>query len=240
MTMAYLQNKVIYFQPFLKLNYPLENGLYSYGILDLCTVYSLILILLSIRYILRGTVFPLVGMIMHVEKASELEQRKFYEQLWVGLYYFCSFVWGVYTCLQYHPNFYFHTKYLWTNYPVLTRTMNLKLYYLTEMAYYLAMIVVVSSETRRKDYKMYICHHLVTSTLIGLSYFMNFIEIGISILITMDPADILLPFAKIFRYVGYFKVSDWIYTVFFCILYTLNYYILLNSYLVFHSTCDIL
>lgn len=46
---------------------------------------------------------------------------------------------------------------------------------------------------------------------------MNFVEIGISILITMDPADILLPFAKVFRYIGYFKVSDWIYTVFFCI-----------------------
>lgn len=156
MTMAFLQNKVKYFQPFMKMQYPLENGLYSYGILDLCTVYSLILILLSIRFILRCTVFPVLGMIVHIEKASEIEQRKFKEQLWVGLYYFCSFVWGVYTCSTYHPNFYFNTKYLWINYPVLTRTLNLKLYYLTEMAYYLSMIIVVSSETRRKDYNMYI------------------------------------------------------------------------------------
>lgn len=35
---------------------------------------------------------------------------------------------------------------MWFNYPVLTRSFILKLYYLSEISYYLSMIVVVISE----------------------------------------------------------------------------------------------
>lgn len=47
---------------------------------------------------------------------------------------------------------------------------------------------------------------------------MNFYQIGISVLVTMDIADILLPIAKVFRYINKQKISDYVYTIFFCML----------------------
>lgn len=48
-----------------------------------------------------------------------------------------------------------------------------------------------------------LAHHILTVSLLSLSYTFNFTRVGNVILILMDPSDVLLAIAKHFKYLGY-------------------------------------
>lgn len=58
---------------------------------------------------------------------------------------------------------------------------------------WLQQIIVLNLEARRKDYHQMFAHHIITTTLMCLSYVLNWTRIGSAILCAMDFADILLP-----------------------------------------------
>ena len=68
-----------------------------------------------------------------------------------------------------------------------------KWYYLVQFAFCLQQILVVNIEERRKDYAQMFTHHIITSTLIFMSYGYYQMRVGNVILCVMDVVDIILP-----------------------------------------------
>ncbi|OLL25802.1 Sphingosine N-acyltransferase lag1 isoform B [Neolecta irregularis DAH-3] len=83
-----------------------------------------------------------------------------------------------------------------------------KLYYLMQTGFWLQQILVLNMEERRKDHVPMFGHHLLTCSLIILSYAYNFTEIGHVVFCTMDFADIFLALAKCLKYMNLPKLCD--------------------------------
>lgn len=100
-----------------------------------------------------------------------------------------------------------------------------KVYYLVQWAFWIAQILVVNIEEKRKDYAEMFTHHIFTIALLFLSYGYYHTRVGIVILCTMDLVDIILPVsahihysrphfantvqtAKLLKYMGYAKICD--------------------------------
>jgi len=83
-------------------------------------------------------------------------------------------------------------KELWADYPQIEMDGFFKTYYLVEMAFWLQQVFVLNIEARRKDFWQMFCHHLITCTLIFMSYTYNVTRVGNAILCIMDLSDILL------------------------------------------------
>jgi acyl-CoA-dependent ceramide synthase len=68
-----------------------------------------------------------------------------------------------------------------------------KFYYLAQWAFWIAQILVVNIEEKRKDYAEMFTHHIFTIALLFLSYGYYHTRVGIVILCIMDLVDIVLP-----------------------------------------------
>ncbi|GAA6058164.1 hypothetical protein JCM3770_007036 [Rhodotorula araucariae] len=132
---------------------------------------------------------------------------RFAEQGWSLAYYACSWMLGLYIN-QTSPYASLNTLYFWKDYPHDALPALTKWYYLVSTAFYLNQIIVINLEAPRKDYYQMFAHHIITSVLMMFSYVLNWTRIGNTILCTMDLVDILLPLAKLFKYVGRHRASD--------------------------------
>ena len=106
---------------------------------------------------------------------------------------------------MYHmPIWYFNTSAFYATYPHKYNSLPLKAYYLLEASYWLqqAIVLVLQLEKPRKDFKELIVHHLVTLSLIGLSWRFHFSWIGLAVFITMDVSDTFLALSKSLNYLG--------------------------------------
>ena len=75
-------------------------------------------------------------------------------------------------------------------------------YYLLYVARYCAEIISVSLEYERKDKREMLLHHFSTVGLIAISYMYGFTRVGAIIMLLLDPADVPLHCAKLFKYVA--------------------------------------
>ncbi len=78
-------------------------------------------------------------------------------------------------------------------YPHMPVAGPLKIYYLTETAFYLHQMLVLNAEAKRKDHWQMMAHHFITVFLMGTSYYYNFTRVGCLIMVLMDFCDIFLP-----------------------------------------------
>ena len=115
---------------------------------------------------------------------------RFAEQAWSVSYYSISFSIGLYIALN--SPCWGDLRELWAEYPQIESDGFFKGYYLVEMAFWLQQVFVLNIEARRKDFWQMLCHHIVTCTLIFMSYTYNVTRVGNAILCTMDFSDILL------------------------------------------------
>lgn len=77
---------------------------------------------------------------------------------------------------------------------------DLRCYYLMYMARYIQGIISVFLEPKRKDFAAMLCHHSVTVLVIYASYVTGWNRVGVCVMATLDPADVLLHAAKICKY----------------------------------------
>lgn len=91
------------------------------------------------------------------------------------------------------PTQIFNPTDLWQNYPHIPLAAPLKLYYLTQTAFYIHQVLILNAEARRKDHIQMITHHVITIFLMATSYFSNFTRVGCLIMVLMDWCDIFLP-----------------------------------------------
>lgn len=91
------------------------------------------------------------------------------------------------------PTQIFNPTDLWQNYPHIPLAAPLKLYYLTQTAFYIHQVLILNAEARRKDHIQMMTHHVITIFLMATSYFSNFTRVGCLIMVLMDWCDIFLP-----------------------------------------------
>ena len=123
---------------------------------------------------------------------------RFAEQAWSMSYYTISFAVGLYIILS--SPYWGDIRELWAGYPQIESNGFFKAYYLIETGFWVQQIIVLNIEARRKDFWQMLCHHIVTCTLIFMSYTYNITHVGNAILCIMDFSDILLSVSPIIFY----------------------------------------
>jgi very-long-chain ceramide synthase len=115
---------------------------------------------------------------------------RFAEQAWNVFYNTISFLVGLYI-IRNSP-YWGDMQEMWAGYPQKESSGFFKAYYLIETGFWVQQIIVLNIEARRKDFWQMLCHHIVTCTLIFMSYTYNTTHVGNVILCIMDFSDILL------------------------------------------------
>lgn len=82
---------------------------------------------------------------------------------------------------------------LWRDYPRLLLGTSLKLYYLSQTAFWVQQIFVINIEERRKDHWQMFTHHIVTVALLVFSYGYRQMRAGNAVLVLMDVVDLIFP-----------------------------------------------
>ncbi|KAI1763093.1 longevity assurance proteins LAG1/LAC1 [Hypoxylon sp. FL1150] len=133
---------------------------------------------------------------------SRGKQLRFTEQMYTATYIAFAGPFGLY-CMRRTPVWYFNTRGMYEGFPHTTQDAGLKFYYLFQAAFWVqqAIVMVLGVEKRRKDFKELVGHHVVTVTLIGLSYRFHFTYIGIAVYITHDISDFFLAVSKSLNYI---------------------------------------
>lgn len=128
---------------------------------------------------------------------------KFSESLYKLLYYALTF-YTICNILIYEEHIYPDIKKCWVNLlEGQPRSLAVSSYYIFELSYYISELLCMSwLETKRKDHIVLYTHHLVTITLLGLSYASGFHKIGILVLYSHNINDIFLEAAKVCKYMG--------------------------------------
>ncbi|KAF9646950.1 longevity assurance proteins LAG1/LAC1 [Thelephora ganbajun] len=127
---------------------------------------------------------------------------RFAEQGWALLCYSFQCGFGFYVHHNFPTKMLFPGEGIWSRYPHYPLPGPVKFYYLNETAFYIHGIFVLTAEARRKDHIQMVAHHVIAITLMFLSYAWNFTRIGCLIMVLMDVCDVLLPVAKMIKYMG--------------------------------------
>ncbi|KIP07692.1 hypothetical protein PHLGIDRAFT_70559 [Phlebiopsis gigantea 11061_1 CR5-6] len=143
------------------------------------------------------------------QEARKVRRRvlRFAEQGWSFVYYTLQWLYGMYVHWNL-PTSVWNPVAVWENYPHIPLAGPLKLYYLTQSAFYLHQILILNAEARRKDHWQMMTHHVITVVLMLGSYAYNYTRVGCLIMMLMDVCDIYLPLAKMFRYLTFSTCCD--------------------------------
>ncbi len=104
-------------------------------------------------------------------------------------------VWGSETWI-YDP------KYMWSLQEMHVMTVSQRLLYLLELSWYMCGILRLCIEPKKKDFKQMLFHHFFTVGLLGLSYQIKHIRIGVVVYMLHNIADPFLQVAKLCKYSG--------------------------------------
>uniref|UniRef100_A0A914W0Q8 Kinesin motor domain-containing protein n=2 Tax=Plectus sambesii TaxID=2011161 RepID=A0A914W0Q8_9BILA len=91
-------------------------------------------------------------------------------------------------------------KQCWTDYPHHNLTTPLWWYYILETAFYWSLIFSSVFDIKRSDFRELMIHHVVTISLLSISWTINMVRVGTLILLSHDLSDVLLEGGKLVRY----------------------------------------
>jgi acyl-CoA-dependent ceramide synthase len=121
------------------------------------------------------------------------KQARFMEQVYTAIYFAIFGPFGLYVMGQ-GSLWYFNTTAMFEGFPHRSHEAVFKAYYLLQASYWTsqAVVLMLQLEKPRKDYKELVIHHVITLSLIGLSYRFHFAKMGIAVYITHDISDFFL------------------------------------------------
>lgn len=178
------------------------TALYGQGTKDLQLVLSFIILFTGLRaFLLEHVLTPLAAFMGITNTKARV---RFAEQGFLLVYYCFYWAWGVYLFVHGTPplspktNGLFSTIdqlliSLWHSFPILHLEAGMKLYYLSQLAFWLQQILVIHLEERRKDHYQMLTHHLITVTLMATSYGYRQVRVGCAVLMCMDVVDLVFP-----------------------------------------------
>lgn len=139
-------------------------------------------------------------------------RKRFCEASWRCAFYFFAFFGGV--VALYDKPWLYDLKEVWAGFPKQSMLQSQYLYYLLEMGFYLSLILSLTFDVKRKDFKEQVVHHIATLTLLSFSWISNYIRIGTLVMALHDSSDILLEGAKVFNYAKWHITSNTMFVVF--------------------------
>jgi len=197
---------------FFWLSYPsdTDGGMYNQGSKDLYPIASFIVFFTALRAsALEYLLLPLAGKLGIKQRKGRV---RFAEQMYMMIYYALYWGWGVALFVRDTPssvnNFTDLLVSLWRDFPRLHVGTGMKLYYLSQLAFWMQQIVVIHIEERRKDHYQMLSHHIITVILLCGSYPFRQWRVGNAVLVCMDIIDFIFPLAKILKYLGYQTACD--------------------------------
>ncbi|XP_063056218.1 ceramide synthase 2-like [Engraulis encrasicolus] len=138
--------------------------------------------------------------------------KKFCEASWRFLFYFVAFSAGLASLID-TPWFWDHRE-CWQGFPKQPVAEAHYWYYIMELGFYWSLLLCVSVDVKRKDFKEQIIHHIATILLISFSYCGNYVRVGTLVMLVHDSSDFLLESAKMFNYAGWRKTCDVLFVLF--------------------------
>jgi|MDTB01.1.fsa_nt_gb hypothetical protein len=141
---------------------------------------------------------------------TEKKITKFVESIWRFIFYGIFVVQGYITLFTPQPAVWVtDTAQHWQGWPLYDSPYGdaIKLYYVLELGCYIHQLMW--TEVTRSDALEMILHHIVTITVMFLSWLAGFQRIGSSILLVHDVADIFLESAKCFNYTNKIGGRKW-------------------------------
>ncbi|XXH04886.1 pH-response regulator protein palH/rim21 [Hypoxylon texense] len=196
---------------------------YGKGPWDIALVSFYIVVLSFTReFIMQELLRPLAA---YAGLRSRGKQARFMEQMYTAIYFGVLGPAGMYVMSR-TPVWYFNTHGMYENFPHKTNEGMFKFYYLFQAAYWAqqAIVLLLGMEKPRKDYKELVGHHIVSLTLIGLSYRFHFTHIGLAVYVTHDISDFFLATSKSLNYVDHPLVGPYFF-VFMCAWIYLRHYL---------------
>lgn len=177
-----------------------KSGSFAQGPRDLYLVAGFVVIFTGLRAAcLDYLLLPLAGKLGIRQKKAKV---RFAEQAYLLLYYVVYWTWGLVIFFQDTPPSDATTVTgfvndllisLWRDFPRLTLGASLKLYYLSQTAFWIQQIFVINIEERRKDHWQMFTHHIVTVGLLVFSYGYRQMRAGNAVLVLMDVVDLIFP-----------------------------------------------
>lgn len=121
------------------------------------------------------------------------KQSRFMEQAYTAIYFGILGPFGLYVMSR-SSIWYFNTTAFYEGFPHVSHDALFKSYYLLQAAYWTqqALVLVLQLEKPRKDFKELVAHHIITLSLIWLSYRFHFTYMGLAVYITHDISDFFL------------------------------------------------
>ena len=150
----------------------------------------------------KAVVEPLAAKLLGA-KSTKSKVQKFAQSCMEMVFYGAFTVFGALVVPG--QTWFWPSKLWWSDYKsgkMLFVTDALKAYYLLYAARYAQGIVSCLIEHKRKDFWEMQMHHIVTVSLIGISYAFGWNRVGAVVMALLDPADVPLHVAKQFKYVG--------------------------------------
>ena len=148
---------------------------------------------------------------------------KIAETGWKSVYHSTSFVVGV-TLMRQAPWFW-ETRHCYSDFPKHPLWPLLYCYYMIEGAYYISLILCLSTDVKRKDREMMMVHHVGTLILIVFSYATNHTRIGSLLMILHQPADMLVQIAKLLLYCKCQRATNVLFIIFTAVFLVTRLYI---------------
>ncbi|KAF1939272.1 sphingosine N-acyltransferase lac1 [Clathrospora elynae] len=154
------------------------------------------------------------------------KQARFMEQSYTAMYFAVYGPFGVWIMSR-TPVWYFNTTGMYEGFPHRTNEAVVKAYYLLQASYWAqqAIVLLLMLEKPRKDFKELVAHHIITLTLIWLSYRFHFTYIGIAIYVTHDVSDFFLATSKVLNYVTDARITGPYFFMFMCVWGYLRHWI---------------
>ncbi|EEB07011.1 sphingosine N-acyltransferase Lag1 [Schizosaccharomyces japonicus yFS275] len=197
-------------RPFLFLSYERPDGLYGKGIKDVAfTTYWIILFTYARAAFMDYICRPFI--VWYGVRRRKTVVR-FCEQAWCFVYYFTSWLLSLY--LYRTGGYWADERLLFVDYPQRFNTALFKWYYLTQLSFWLQQFVVLHIEERRADHWQMFGHHVITSSLVGLSYLFNITHVGNAILYLFDFSDFILSGSKMMKYMNFGRICDYAFVSF--------------------------
>lgn len=161
----------------------------GYWDIALVTFYTIVLSFTR-EFIMQNILRPLA---LRSGLKSRAKQARFMEQMYTAIYFGCLGPAGMYVMSR-TPVWYFNTYGMYDGFPHKTHEGLLKFYYLFQGAYWAqqAIVLMLGMEKPRKDFKELVGHHIVSLSLIALSYRFHFVYMGLAVYITHDISDFFL------------------------------------------------
>ncbi|KAJ4304302.1 sphingosine N-acyltransferase lag1 [Collariella sp. IMI 366227] len=156
---------------------------------------------------------------------SRGKQARYMEQMYTALYFGILGPAGMYVMSR-TPVWYFNTVGMYENFPHKTHDALFKFYYLFQAAYWAqqAIVLLLGMEKPRKDFKELVGHHIVSLSLIALSYRFHFTYIGLAVYVTHDISDFFLATSKTLNYLDHWLTGPYYFT-FMCVWIYLRHYL---------------